>query len=102
VAKNWDLTLPLLGGADAVVGDEGFWIGEIRRDAGGGDDFAAFDALCDFEIEVEQLLEEVLFGREAVGGQHRVVECGVGVLEEILAGEFERAINGPQAAFDSL
>jgi len=38
--------------ADAVVGDEGFGIGEAGRDAGGGDGFAAVDARGDVEVEV--------------------------------------------------
>jgi hypothetical protein len=49
----------LLGGSDAVVGDEGFGIGEVGWDAGGGDWFGAVDACGDVEIEVEELLEEV-------------------------------------------
>jgi hypothetical protein len=44
-------------------------------------------------------LEEVFLGGEAVGGEDGGVEFGVGVFERILAGQFERAINGPQAAF---
>lgn len=55
--------------ADAVVGDEGFWIGEIGRDAGGGDGIVEVDARGDFEVEVEELLEEVAIGGEAVGGE---------------------------------
>ena len=41
--------------ADAVVGDEGFGVGEVGRDAGGGDGFALVDAICHFEVEVEEL-----------------------------------------------
>ena len=51
-----------VGGADAVVGEEGFCVGEIGRDAG--------------------------------GDKHRFVERRVGIPEGILAGEFERAIDG--------
>jgi hypothetical protein len=57
-----------------------FGFREVGRDAGGGDWFAAFDALPHFEIEVEQLLEEVLLGGEAVGGQYGRVECKSGLL----------------------
>jgi hypothetical protein len=48
------------------------------------------------------LLEEVFLGREIVGGEDGGVERGVGILEGILAGEFERAINGPQAAVSAV
>jgi hypothetical protein len=58
--------------ADEIVGDEGFWVGEIGRDAGGGDGFAAVDARGDFEVEVEELPEEVFLGGEAVGGEDGV------------------------------
>jgi len=49
----------LLCGADAVVGDEGFGVREVGRDAGGGDGFVAIDARGDFKVEVEELLKEV-------------------------------------------
>jgi hypothetical protein len=54
----------LLRWADAVVGDEGLGVGEVVRDAGGGDGFAAVNAGGDFEVEVEELLEEVFLGGE--------------------------------------
>jgi hypothetical protein len=44
-------------------------VGDIGRDAGGSDGFAGVDALGRFEVEVEELLEEVAFGGEAVGGR---------------------------------
>jgi hypothetical protein len=53
----------LVGGADAVVGDEGFGVWEVGRDAGGGDAFAAVDAGGHFEVEVEELFEEVFLRR---------------------------------------
>jgi len=45
------------------------WVGEIGRDAGGGDRVVAVDAHRHFEVEVEELLEEVAIGGEAVGGE---------------------------------
>ena len=60
--------LRLVLGPDAIVGDKGFRVGEIGRDARGGDGFVLLDALGDIEVEVEELLEEVFFGGEAVGG----------------------------------
>jgi hypothetical protein len=48
------------GCADAVVGDERLLVGIVGRDAGGYDGFASIDACDDFEVEVEELLEEVL------------------------------------------
>ena len=63
MAKNWGLMSRkqgrLLGGADAVVGDEGFGIGKVGRDAGGRDGFAAINAGDDVEVEIEELFEEV-------------------------------------------
>jgi hypothetical protein len=61
--------LELLGRSDAVVADEGFGVGEVGRDAGGGDGFAAVDAGGHFEVEVEEFPEEVFLGGEAVGGE---------------------------------
>jgi hypothetical protein len=54
----------LHGGANAVVGDEGLEIGEIGRNAGGGDRFAAVDTRGDFEVQVEELLEEVFLAEK--------------------------------------
>lgn len=42
-----------------------FWIGEVCRDVGGGDAFAAFDAGSHFEVEVEELQEEVVLRGES-------------------------------------
>jgi hypothetical protein len=86
------------GGADAVVGDERFGVGEIGWDAGGGDGVVAVDALRHFEVEVKELLEEVAFGGETVGGEDGGVEGGVGVFQRVVAGEFERAIDGAEVA----
>jgi len=65
------------GGADAVGGDEGFGVGEVGRDAGGGDALRCVDARGHFEVEVEELLEEVAFGGKAVGGEDGGIEGGV-------------------------
>src|SRR5205085_11098427 len=44
--------------------------------------------------------EQVLLGREAVGGDGGGVEGGVGVLQGVAAGELQRAVDGPQTALD--
>ncbi|MBN1346048.1 MAG: hypothetical protein JXQ73_25395 [Phycisphaerae bacterium] len=44
-------------------------------DSGGGDGLVVVDGGCDGEVEVEELLEQVLAGREAVG----IEDGGVGV-----------------------
>lgn len=71
-----------------------------RGDARRRDLLAARFAGGDFVVEVEQLLEEVLRGGEAVGLERGGVERGVGVLEGMLAGEFERAVHGAEPALD--
>ena len=42
-----------IGRADAVGGDEGLEVGEVGRDAGGGDGFVAVNAGRDVKVEVE-------------------------------------------------
>ena len=59
---------------------------------------ALIDLPRDGEVEVEELLEEVFAGAEAVGVEDSGVEGGVGVLERVAAGEFERAVEGAKAA----
>ena len=66
--------------------------------AGGGDGSACFDRRSDRAVEVEELREQILFCAEAIGGQHRGVERGVGIFERVLAREFERAVDGAEAA----
>ena len=83
---------------NAVARNEAFTISIIRRNAGGGDGFAPFDAGGDFLVEGEELGEEVGFGGEAVGGEDGGIERGVGVFERVRAGEFEGAVEGAQAA----
>jgi hypothetical protein len=83
---------------DAVVGDKGLRIRKVGRDAGGGDGFVAIDARGDVEVEVKELLEEVFLDGEAIGNENGGVEGGVGIFDGILAGEFERAIDGAEAA----
>ncbi len=51
-------------------------------------------------VEVEELGEEITLGGEAVGGEGRRVERGVGLLEGIRAGQLQRAIDRAQAAGD--
>lgn len=72
----------------------------IGWDAGGGDGFVLGDAVGDGVVKVEELGEEVGLGREAVGGEDRRVERGVGLLEGIRAGQLQRAIDRAQAAGD--
>jgi len=65
-------------GLDAVVGDQrGAVAGVACGDAGGGDGVAALLAVGDFEVEVEELLQEVFAGGEAVGLEHGLIERGV-------------------------
>lgn len=52
----------------------------------------------DFEVQVEELAEQVGLGVEAVGGEDGGVEGGVGILEGVLAGQLERAIRDPANA----
>lgn len=54
----------------------------------------------DGEVQLQQLGEQVLLGGEAVGGENGGVEGGVGVLEGVLAGQFQRPVDGPEAAAD--
>lgn len=72
----------------------------VRRDAGGGDWLIAANAVGDGVVEVEELGQEVGLGGEAVGGEDRRVERGVGLLEGIRAGQLQRAIDRAQAAGD--
>lgn len=58
-------------------------VGDIGRDAGGGDGVVVVDVRGDFEVEVEELLEEVFFRSEAVGGEDGGVEGGVRVFERV-------------------
>jgi hypothetical protein len=53
-------------------------VGEVGREAGGGDGFVAVDAGGYFEVQVEELLQEIIVGGEAVGGEDRGIEGGVG------------------------
>src|ERR1035438_9543952 len=82
---------------DAVVGNEGFGLGEIGRDAGRGDRFTFLDALGDGKIQFEKLGQQVFFGGEAVGGEDGGVQGGVGVFEWICAGQFQGAVEGTEA-----
>ncbi len=85
---------------DAIVGDEPCRVGVVGRDAGGGAGVALFDSGGDGEVQVEKLLEQIFARGETVRLHHGRVECGVGILERVLSGQFERPIDGPQATFD--
>ncbi len=90
----------LVARPDAVVGDERRRIWKVGRNARGRDGVATFDAGGDFKVQVKQLLKEIFLGGKAIGGQDGGVERGVSVFERVLAGEFERAIDGAEAAFE--
>ncbi len=74
----------------------------VFGNTGGGDWGALVDFGGDFEVEGEELGEEVFLWIEAVGGQDRRIEGGVGVFEGVGAGEFEGAVEGPEAALEAL
>ena len=85
--------------ADAVVSDQGLGVGAVSGgDAGGGDEGGGFFGGGDGVVEVEELLEEVLFVGESVGGEGGGVEGGVGVFEGVPAGQFEGAVEGAESA----
>jgi hypothetical protein len=86
--------------ADAVVGDKRAGVAVGGGDAGGGDGFAAVEPARDVEVEVEELGEQVGAGVEAVGVECGGVERALGVLERILAGQLQRAVEGAEAAGD--
>ncbi|MGO8927576.1 MAG: hypothetical protein ACLQU3_11880 [Limisphaerales bacterium] len=65
--------------------------------AGGGDGFPTLDPAGDFQVQGEELGEQILLGAEAVGGENGGVQGGVGVFEGIGAGEFQRAVEGAEA-----
>ena len=46
----------------------------------------------------EKLGQQVVFGREAVGGEGGGVQGGVGVFERVRAGQFKGAVEGAQTA----
>lgn len=94
------LRKPIASWADAVGGDERFWLGISRWDAGRGDRLSVFDAVGDGVVEVEELGQEVGPGGEAVGGEDGGVERGVSVFQGIRAGQLQRAIYRVQAAGD--
>ncbi len=87
---------------DAVAGDKCCRVAIGRRDAGGGDGLAGFFAAGDFEVQGEELGEEVLFRVEGVGVEDGGVEGGVGVLERgsQAAGNLDEGVGADAAEFD--
>ena len=83
---------------DTILRHQFLRIGIILGDAGGNYSFAFFNLGGDGEVQGKELGEQILFGAEAVGGEAGGVQRGVGVLERIRAGQFERAIEGANAA----
>jgi hypothetical protein len=73
----------LNGRTDAVVRHQSLGLGKTGRDAGPGDGFALLDALGGFQIQGEELGEQILLGAETVGGEDGGVQGGVGVFEGI-------------------
>ena len=61
-------------GADTILGHEAGRVGIAGGNAGGGHRFAGRFAPGDFQVEREQLSQDVFLGREAVGGQNGGVE----------------------------
>src|ERR1035438_10254894 len=99
IARGLGLGLWQRWRSDAVLGDESLDLSEARRDARRSDRFAFLNSLGDFQIQGEELGEQILLGAEAVGGEDGGVQGGVGVFEGIGAGEFHRAVEGAEAAF---
>lgn len=85
---------------DAIGGDELRRLRVVRRHARRRHGFALRLARGDLVVKIEQLLEQVFLRGEAVGFQHRGVERGVRILQRMLTGEFERPVNGAEAALD--
>ncbi len=85
---------------DGIFRDQRGGVAIVGRDAGGGDGLAFFEAGGDGEVQIQQLLEEVGLGVEAVSDEDGGGEGGVGVFEGVLAGEFEGAVEGTETAFD--
>src|ERR1039458_8108209 len=100
IARDLGLGLWQRWRSDAVLGDESLELSEARRDTWRGDRFAFRNSLGDFEVQGEELGEQILLGAEAVGGEDGGVQGGVGVFEGVGAGEFEGAVEGTQAAFN--
>src|ERR1039458_8493857 len=99
IARDLGLGLWQRWRSDAVLGDESLELSEARRDTWRGDRFAFRNSLGDFEVQGEELGEQILLGAEAVGGEDGGVQGGVGVFEGVGAGEFEGAVEGAEAAF---
>jgi hypothetical protein len=85
---------------DAVVRDERPRVAVGRRHTGGRHRLAAVDAGGDFQIQGQQLRQQVRAGVEAVGVEDSGVESGMGVLERVLAGQFQSAVEGAEPAGD--
>jgi hypothetical protein len=69
--------------SDAVVGNESFWLGKTCRNAERGDGFAALDLAGDFQVQGEELGEQILLGVESVGVEDGGVQGSVGVFESV-------------------
>lgn len=66
--------------------------------SGRGHRFGSVDAARDRKVQGKKLGEDVILGGEAVGVEGGGGEVGVGVLERVLAGEFQRSIESAEAA----
>jgi hypothetical protein len=58
--------------------------------ARGGDGFAALDLAGDFQVQGEELGEQIFVGAEAIGSENGGVQGGVGVFEGVGPGECRR------------
>ena len=61
---------------DAILRHQFLRVGIILRDAGGGDRFFLLNLGGDFEVQGEELGEQILLGAEAVGVEGGRVGCG--------------------------
>ena len=85
---------------DAIVGYKFGRGGVARRDARRGDGLGLLDPGGDLAVQFQKLGQQVLLGRKAVGVQHGRIQGGVRGRERIFAGQFQRAIQRPQASLD--
>jgi hypothetical protein len=80
--------------ADAIVGDKRLRFRKLGRNARRGNWFFTVDPCRDIEIQIQELFEQIFLGRKAVSFEDGRIERGVSILERVLAGEFEGAIDG--------
>ena len=86
-------------GADTIPGHKTGRLGIAGGNAGGGHRFASLFSAGHFQVEREQLGQQVFLRRETVGGQNGGIEGRMSVLQRILARQFEGSVNRSQPPF---